>query len=90
MTDVDTEVKTWGNSLAVRLPRSALRAEGIGPGDRVHVRIEKATGPNEEFWGILKRFPGRGKPLDYQKWKDAERRKERAHERERERRLRRK
>lgn len=36
-----TEVKKWGNSLAVRLKKEETERLGIKEGDRVKIRIEK-------------------------------------------------
>lgn len=85
MADIETDLKKWGNSLGVRLPRALLRAEGIGPGDRVHVSVEKAApAASPDAWGFLARLPQRTtKDLSL----DEFRRKERAQGRARERRL---
>lgn len=84
MADVDTEVKRWGNSLGVRLPRALLKAHGIGPGDRVHVHVEKAAVPQLEAWGIMTRFPRRkGRLPTFEEFRKSEQRRERARERER-------
>lgn len=84
MADVETEVKKWGNSLGVRLPRTLLDAEGIRPGDLVHVRVEKAQTANPAAWGILAQSStGRGSTREF----EAFRRRERAQASARERRL---
>lgn len=36
-----TKIATWGNSEAVRIPRSVLRAVGLGAGDDVEVRVNE-------------------------------------------------
>jgi len=80
VAEIDTEVKRWGNSLGVRLPRNVLKAEGIREGDHVHIRVEKAAGPNTGFWGLGKRFPIKN-PISYEKFKAEEKRLERARDR---------
>jgi antitoxin component of MazEF toxin-antitoxin module len=78
VAEIDTEVKRWGNSLGVRLPRALLRGEGIAEGDRVHLRVEKGA-PASPLWGILNKYPRR-KRIRYEDFKADERRRERARE----------
>jgi hypothetical protein len=35
------EIKRWGNSLAVRLPKRELDRLGVAEGERVLIRVEK-------------------------------------------------
>lgn len=40
---MDAEVKRWGNSFAIRLPKSEAERLGLKEGDRVEVQLHKAT-----------------------------------------------
>lgn len=51
MTDIEAEVKRWGNSLGIRVPAALAHDQGIAPGDVVHVRIEKWTKPAAGSFG---------------------------------------
>lgn len=55
VTEIDAEVKRWGNSLGIRVPAALAQAQGIRPGDRVHVSIEKFRPPNPAFFGMGRR-----------------------------------
>lgn len=39
---MDTEVKKWGNSYAIRLPKREAERLGLREGDRVEVDVRKA------------------------------------------------
>ena len=80
MAEIDTEVKKWGNSLGVRLPRDLLKGEGIRAGDRVHLSVEKRAAPTSKFWGLGKRHRARIL-LSYEESKAEERQQERARDR---------
>jgi len=80
VTEIETEVKKWGNSLGVRLPRDFLKEAGIVEGDRVHVHVEKSLMPNPEFFGFAKRFKKRSS-ITYEEFKAEEKKRERARER---------
>lgn len=83
MTEIDAEVKRWGNSLGIRVPAALAHEQGIAPGDVVRVRIEKWTRPAPGAFGM-----GRTYAKDFDRsWKErkAEILRE---ERDRERRLR--
>lgn len=80
MAEIEAEVKRWGNSLGVRLPRDMLNVEGISEGDRVHLTVEKSVAPNPALWGMLKNYPKR-KNINYAEFRAEERRKERARDR---------
>jgi antitoxin component of MazEF toxin-antitoxin module len=79
VTEVETDVKKWGNSLGVRLPREALRAAGIHEGDRVRIIVEKSIAPGS-LWGMAKGFRRRS-GATFEEFKAEERKKERARER---------
>lgn len=84
--DTDTEVKEWGNSLAVRLPRDQLKAAGIKPGDKVRVHVEPARGKHPA-WGLLRRLGDKRSAAevmrDFQRFRREERKQERAREKRR-------
>lgn len=40
---MDAEVKKWGNSYAIRLPKSEAERLGLKEGDHVEVDVRKAT-----------------------------------------------
>lgn len=80
MAEIDAEVKKWGNTLGIRVPAAVAHAEGIGPGDRVRVTIEKATAPNPAFFGMAKRLGVKIDMKDFLRRRNAERRRERARE----------
>ncbi|MHB8604032.1 MAG: AbrB/MazE/SpoVT family DNA-binding domain-containing protein [Thermoplasmatota archaeon] len=69
MSDVEVEVKKWGNSLGVVIPADVGTAEGLAPGDRVWIRITKLRHPLPGSFGRL-----RGWKIDAQKMKDELRR----------------
>lgn len=79
MTEVETDVKKWGNSLGVRLPREALRAAGIHEGDRVRITVEKAPVAGG-LWGLARGFRKRS-DVSFEEFKAEEKRKQRARER---------
>lgn len=56
VTEIDAEVKKWGNSLGIRVPAALAHEQGIEPGDTVRVRIEKLTVPHHSFFGGGKRY----------------------------------
>lgn len=51
VTEIDAEVKRWGNSLGIRVPAALAHEQGIAPGDVVRVSIEKFTRPAPEAFG---------------------------------------
>ncbi|MEK6874867.1 MAG: hypothetical protein AABX52_03915 [Nanoarchaeota archaeon] len=53
MIETDVEVKKWGDSLAVIIPRQLAEEEHIGVRDRIHLRIDKETDLSDIF-GIAK------------------------------------
>lgn len=80
MVELDGEVKRWGNSYGVRLSKGAAEEEGLQPGDKVHVSLQKIVTPNPDFFGLAKRYPAKRK-LTYAEFKREEQRVERAAER---------
>lgn len=80
MVELDAEVKRWGNSYGVRLSKGAAEEEGLQPGDRVHVTLQKIVTPNPDFYGLGKRYPPKHK-LSYAEFKREEQKVERAAER---------
>lgn len=65
MSEVETAVRKWGNSLGVIIPAEVAKKEGLKPKDRVIVRIAKVRYPDPSFFGSL-----RGWKVDAQKLKD--------------------
>ena len=59
MTDIEAEVKRWGNSLGIRVPAALAHDQGIVPGDIVHVRIEKWTRPEVAAFGAGRKHASR-------------------------------
>ena len=41
MTEATLDIKTWGNSLGVRLPASVARAARLKPDQRVRITVEE-------------------------------------------------
>lgn len=78
MAEIDAEVKKWGNTLGIRVPAAVAHAEGIRPGDRVHVRIERVIAPDPEFVGLAKKLGVKIDMKDFLRRRNAERRRERA------------
>ena len=56
MTEIEAEVKKWGNSLGIRVPAALAHAQGIEPGDVVRVRIEKWTRPDPSAFGAGRKY----------------------------------
>lgn len=65
MVQVEAEVKEWGNSLGIILPRSLAAKENIKPGDKVKMTIVKNNNILKEAFGSLKNWK-----IDSQKVKD--------------------
>ena len=53
MAEVDVQVKKWGDSLAVIIPKEIVETEKIHIKDMVHIKIEKETDLSDIF-GILR------------------------------------
>ncbi len=51
---IETQTKKWGNSIGIVIPRGAIEAGGIKPGERVVVEIQKKENPLRELFGALK------------------------------------
>lgn len=56
VTEIEAEVKKWGNSLGIRVPAGLAHAQGIEPGDVVRVRIEKWTRPEPGSFGAGRKY----------------------------------
>ena len=50
---MDVEVKKWGDSLAVIIPKGIANQEKIAAKDKIHMRIEKESNILE-LYGIIK------------------------------------
>lgn len=59
VSEIDAEVKKWGNSLGIRVPAALAHAQGIAPGDTVRIRIEKLTKPSPGAFGAGRGFAGK-------------------------------
>lgn len=68
-TDVEAEVRKWGNSLGVIIPADAAKAEGLKAHDKVMLRFFKVRYPDPSFFGSARDWK-----IDAQKLKDQLRR----------------
>lgn len=55
MREVEVEVRRWGGSFGVILPKEISEKERISEGDRVIIEIKKAR-KAKEFFGLLKNW----------------------------------
>jgi len=53
MVEIDVEVKKWGDSLAVIIPRETVDEENLRAKDKVHLQIQKEVDVSAIF-GIAK------------------------------------
>ncbi|MBI4145877.1 AbrB/MazE/SpoVT family DNA-binding domain-containing protein [Candidatus Woesearchaeota archaeon] len=53
MAETDLEIKKWGDSLAVIIPKEIVRKVKLRPKDRIHVTLEKEVDLSDIF-GIAK------------------------------------
>jgi len=53
MIETETQVKEWGRSVGVIIPKDATIKERIKVGDVVKLLIKKKTNPVKETFGIL-------------------------------------
>ncbi len=51
---IETPTKKWGNSIGVVIPRSAIEASNIKPGEKITIEIQKKENPLKELFGALK------------------------------------
>ena len=49
MAELEIEVRKWGDSLAVIIPKHIVQQEGIRVHDNVHIKIEKETDFSDIF-----------------------------------------
>lgn len=54
MIEAETQVKEWGRSFGIIIPKEAVIKERIKPGDTVKILIKKKANPLKETFGILK------------------------------------
>ncbi len=55
MIEIETEVKKWGNSLAIVLPRNKIKGVKIKPGKKLTILIPKeSVNLNKEFGSLKK------------------------------------
>ena len=54
MIEVESQIREWGRSLGVVIPKNAIIGEKIKAGDIVKLLIKKKTNPIKKTFGILK------------------------------------
>ena len=55
---IEAELKQWGNSIGVIIPREALNVERAKAGEKIVLKFKKKENPLKELWGF-----GKGKKL---------------------------
>lgn len=51
---IEAELKSWGNSIGVIIPREALNIERAKVGEKVVLEFKKKENPLKELFGALK------------------------------------
>lgn len=54
MTELKTEVKKWGNSLGLVIPKWLAKKEGLKPNQKITVLLIKRTGILKKTFGSLR------------------------------------
>jgi antitoxin component of MazEF toxin-antitoxin module len=54
MIEIRAELKQWGNSYGIRIPKSVAEKAGLKKGDVVSVPLKKETFAISDFFGICK------------------------------------
>lgn len=54
MQSTEAQVRKWGRSAGVVIPREILEKEGIRVNDKVEILIRKKSNPIKETFGTLK------------------------------------
>jgi hypothetical protein len=54
MIETEAQVREWGRSVGIVIPREAVIKEKIKVGDNVRILIKKKSNPLKETFGILK------------------------------------
>jgi antitoxin component of MazEF toxin-antitoxin module len=54
MIEVESQIREWGRSFGVVIPKETVVKEGLLPGDTVEILIRKKGNPLRETFGILK------------------------------------
>ncbi len=54
MIEVETQLREWGRSLGVVIPKETVVREGLMPGDTLELLIRKKSNPLKETFGTLK------------------------------------
>lgn len=54
MIEAETQVREWGRSFGIVIPKEAVLKENIHAGDIVKILINKKSNPLKETFGILK------------------------------------
>ena len=72
MIEIGAHARKWGRSVGVVLPKDAAKKEGIRPGDKLRVLVQKEKkNPLLELWGVDKSLrPAREilKEMDAEAW----------------------
>lgn len=56
MAELKTEVKKWGNSLGLVIPKDLAKKEGLKPNQKITVLLIKRTNVLKETFGTLKKW----------------------------------
>ncbi len=54
MIEVEAQLKEWGRSIGVVIPKEAVKKENLKEGEIIHILISKKKNPFKETFGILK------------------------------------
>ncbi|MFQ5621109.1 MAG: hypothetical protein ACE5FT_04660 [Candidatus Nanoarchaeia archaeon] len=64
MLEIESELKTWGRSIGVVIPKKAALHEKLKAGDAVHLLILKKTNALKETFGAAKLKRSTGEILE--------------------------
>lgn len=53
---IEAEIKEWGNSYGIRIPKREAEKAGLKPGDRIDVPLER-RGDIDRFFGLWRDIP---------------------------------
>ena len=54
MIEVESQLREWGRSIGVVIPKEKITKEGLMPGDIVEILIRKKSNSLKETFGVLK------------------------------------
>ena len=54
MIEVETDLRSWGNSLGITIPHEAVKNLGLQPGEKIKVWIGKDENVFRETFGMFK------------------------------------